>query len=559
MSHRGSQLFDHRATAPSVLPMSPASPHPDTMSSLDRHSLEALNVSLSKVHKHVAILRQIRNSFVSPLCRMPYEIIVKIISFVPDPNEEDEHVSLLLAKTGPICHHIWSILKNSPKFWGHVDFTHRDSITFIYRCQGRPTRLWVRYGPSEGRNSRTTVVLQLWLAIATCSVESLEEFRFYGTQSDFDNFSWIFTNSLPRLHTLTVVSGRVQFSWAPEIIETWTISSNFLASLCSIQLKQVFIPWETCFTSHLVDLDLDYSQMTEEVSISMSSFVELLAVCNRLESLRLSCAGPDTQDEDLAHTPAANPVQLTNLRVFEICDDALNIAYIMNNLKFPDTTRIHAEPSIDWPEQLVHLALPRGTRISPDEGLIEWSPGQESTLSMGLTSFIYHADVDDEEFMGTFEFTFHCPFLEFVGFSTGDVTALELDFDLMFEPSQSVWSTVLVALPALQRLSCASGGIASLYFAPKFFAELGRGSNGNIQCPELKELDLSKFDLYDIVLMRDILLVLKERNKAKVSIQKLSLRNRSFEAFDFDLLRNFRLCVAEVELPKAVDEVVPRF
>jgi len=525
---------------------------------LDYPSLEILNVSLSKVHEHIAILRQIRNSFVSPLCRMPYEIIVKIISFVPDPNDEDEHASLLLAKTGPICHRIWSILKNSPRFWGHVDFTHPDSATFIYRCQGRPTRLWVRYGPSEGRNSRTTIILQLWLAIPTCSVELLEEFRFYGTQGDFDNFSWIFNNPLPRLHTLTVVSGRVQFSWAPEVIETWTIPGNFLPGLRSIQLKQVFIPWDICFTSNLVDLDLDYSQMMEGASISMSSFVESLAFCTRLEWLRLNCAGPDTLDEDLAHTPAVNPVHLTNLRVFEIFDDALNIAYIMNNLKFPDTTRIHVEPSIDWPEQLVHLTLPRGTRISPDEGLIEWNPGQESTLSMGLTSFTYHADADDVEFMGAFEFTFHCPFLEFVGFSTGDVTALELDFDLMFEPGQGMWPAVLAALPALQRLSCASRGIASLYFAPSFFAELGKENNGNIHCPELKELDLSNFDLYDMVLMRDILRVLKERNKARVSIQKLSLRNRSFEAFDLDLLRDFRRCVAEVELPKAVGEGVPR-
>jgi hypothetical protein len=328
------------------------------MPSLDDASLEILNVSISKVHEHIAILRRIRNSFVSPLCRMPYEIIVKIISFVPDPNEEDEHVSLLLAKTGPICHRIWSIIKTSPKFWGHVDFTHRDSITFIFRCQGRPTRLWVRYGPSEGRNSWTTFALHRWLAIPTCSVELLEEFRFYGTQGDFDKLSWIFTNPLPRLHALIVVSGRVQFSWAPEIIETWTISGRFPAGLRSIQLKQVFIPWETCLTSHLVDLDLDYSQMMEEVSIPMSSFVELLSLCTRLEWLRLNFAGPDTQDEDLAHTPSANPVHLTNLRLFRICDDALNIAYIMNNLKLPNTTCIHVEPSFDWPEQLVELHSP---------------------------------------------------------------------------------------------------------------------------------------------------------------------------------------------------------
>ena len=201
----------------------------------------------------------------------------------------------------------------------------------------------------------------------------------------------------------------------------------------------MFIPWETCLTSRLVDLGLDYSQMMEEVTIPMSSFVELLALCTRLEWLRLSYAGPDTQDEDLAHNYIANPVHLTNLRVFEIYDDALNIAYIMNNLKLPNTTRVHVEPAIDWPKQLVKFTLPRRTRISPDEGLIWWSAGQESTLSMGPINVIYHTDVADEGFMETFRLTFHRPFLEFVGFSTHDLTAPGLNFDLMFEPEQEVF------------------------------------------------------------------------------------------------------------------------
>ena len=173
--------FDHHTTAPSILPVSSALPRPDVLPSLDDASLEILNISISQVHERIAILRRILNSFLSPLCRMPHEIIVKIVSFVPDPNKEVEHASLLLAKTSPVCQRVWSILKNSPKFWGHVDFTHRDSITFIFRCQGRPTHLWVRYGPSKGRSFRTTDVLYHWLTIPTRPVELLEELRFYGT------------------------------------------------------------------------------------------------------------------------------------------------------------------------------------------------------------------------------------------------------------------------------------------------------------------------------------------------------------------------------------------
>ena len=540
-------------------PVSYAPPHPDTMPSQDDASLTILNASISETHQHIAVLRRIRNSYVSPLCRMPYEIIVKIIAFLPDQTEDDERFSLQVAETGPICHRIWSILKGSPQFWGHVDLSYPNSLTFIARCQGRPTRLWVRHGPPEGRNARIMTSLLHWLNIPTSSVESLEELRFFGTQGDFDRLSWIYDDPLPRLHSLTVVSDRIQYGWVPEITETWTILAQFPAGLRSIRLKQVTIPWTICLTSHLINLDLDYSQIAEEVPISMPYFVELLALCTRLETLRLNCAGPETQEEDIAHDPSDDPVHPTNLQVFEISDDALNIAYIMNNLKLPDTTHIRVEPSIDWPEQLVNFTLPRGTRVSNTEGLIKWHAGRESTISMGTTEFIYHTDINDEEFMETFRFTFHFPFAEFAAFSTRALTTLELDFDLEFEPDREVWYTVLVSLPALLRLSCASKGITSCHFAPKFFAELGKGSHDDVHCAMLKELDLSKFDLHDMKLVQDIIHVLRERNEAGVRIQKLSLRHGSFEALAFDSLRAFRSFVAQVELPKVVDEETLNF
>jgi hypothetical protein len=531
------------------------------MPSLDDASLAALDVPISKAHEHLAILRRIRNSFVSPLCRMPYEIIVNIISFVPDPNEDGNYVPLIFAETSLICHRIWSILKDSPKFWGRVEFGHPDSQTFIARCQGRPTCLWIRCGPSEGRNRRINAALYRWRTIPTFSVETLEEFRFYGTQGDFDKFAWVFTKPLPRLNTLVVASGRIQFDLVQEITETWTIVAQFPAGLRSVILKQVSIPWTTCLTAHLVNLDLDYSQ-TEELPITMSSFVELLALCVRLETLRLNCAGPETQDENLAHVRSNDPVYLTNLRVFEIFDDALNIAYIMNHLKLPDTARIRVEPSIDWPEQLVNFTLPRETRISPIEGLIKWNAGRESTLSMGATKFVYQTDAQDAEFMETFRVTFHFPFVEFAEFSTCALTVLEFSFDLEFEPDQEVWSTVLAALPALRRLSCTSRSTTSRHFAPKFFAELGIGRLGSFHCPKLEELNLSEFELHDIGdagLIHNILRVLHERSRAGIQIRKLSVRHKSSKSSTFDSLRNWRSYAEEVELPKTVDEEMLKF
>ena len=109
------------------------------------------------------------------------------------------------------------------------------------------------------------------------------------------------------------------------------------------------------------------------------------------------------------------------------------------------------------------------TLDNPTEGLIKWNAGQSSTLFMGAAEFLYHTDVSDEEFMETSRLRFHFPFVGFTAFSTHALTVLELDFDLEFEPDQEVWSTVLEALPALQRLSCASRGTVSRYFAPNLF------------------------------------------------------------------------------------------
>ena len=503
------------------------------MSALDDDSWTRLSLSISNVREHFAALRRLRNSLASPLCRMPYEIIVRIVSLVPDPNEEDEHASLLLAKSGPICYHVWSILLDTPEFWGHVNFNQRDSITFLRRCRGRPIRLWIRYSPSEARNSWTTTTLDYWMLIPTFSVEILEELRFYGHQADFEMFRWIFLQPLPRLHTITIVSGRLQYTdWVPEITDTWTISGLLPAGLRSITLKQVHIPWENILTSHLIDLDLDYSQ-TDWAPISMSSFVQLLSLCTRLETLRLSSAGPDTQDRDLAHVPGTSPVHLANLRTFCISDDALNIAYIMNNLKLPDTASIFIEPSVDWPENLVSLSLPRTTRIRPTDGLLKWYIGQESTMSMGNTEFTYCIDTDDDQFIEAFRETFDNPFVEFVSYSTSALTDLDLDFDLEFEPNQGIWSSVLANLPALQRLSCASSGPTSRNFAPKFFAELGRGAHGGIHCQNLEQVDLSFFDFFDLGLKWVVLSCWKQRHDAGHPIRKFTF-NRGFEAGNFD-------------------------
>ena len=523
------------------------------MPSLDDHSRAKLSLSISKAQENRAALLRLRNSLVSPLCRMPYEIIVKIISLIPDPNEEDEHTSLLLAKSGPICHHVWSILQDTPKFWGHVNFSQHDGLSFLHRCRGRPIRLWIRYSPSEARNSWIAATLSSWFLIPTLSVESLEEFRFYGNPTDFESFRWIFNKPLQRLHTITAVSGRIQYSWVPEIIETWTISGQFLTGLRSVTLKQVFMPWDTIFTPHLINLDLDYTQTTEEIPISMPYFLGMLSLCTRLETLRLYCAGPETQDETLAHIPGTNPAHLANLRIFEIYNDPLNVAYIMNHLKLPDTTQILIEPSIEWPERLVSFSLPRTMRIYPTEGLIKWNVGLESSLLMGNTEFTYYMDADDEEFVEVFEQTFYRPFVEFASYSTTVLTALELDFDLEFEPDQAVWSTVLAGLPALKRLSCATRGFISHNFAPKFFAELSKGSHGGVHCQELKELDLSLFDLGDPRLIKGVIRALGERHQAGFPIQKI-FWNKSFKAFDTD---KFRRLVAKVGFLKALDDEVP--
>ena len=472
---------------------------------------------------------------------MPYEVIVKIFSSIADPNDKGEYPSLLLVKSGPICSHIWSILKGTPGLWGYVDFNQPESRTFLLRCHGRPTHIWIRYGPSEVRNSWVTATLDSWLALPP-SVESLEEFRFYGDPSDFDRFQWIFANPLPQFNSLTLVSGRTRYSREPEDFESWPALSQFPTSLRSITLKQVHIPWETCFTSHIINLDMDYSNVFDDRGeISMSSFVELLSLCTRLETLRLFYVGPGIEDETPAYIPSTNPAHLTNLRVFDITAHSYNIAYTMSHLQLPDTARIYICPTVNYPEQLVSSTLPEAMRISPAKGLIKWKMGERFTLSMGTTEFTYNIDPDHHEFMETFMLTFESPFVEFVGYSTCAVTTLELDFTSEFEPNRIAWFAVLDALPALQRLSCASRGIASRYFAPKFFAELGRGSNGQTHCPKLEELDLLKFELSDRI-VNLILHNLTLRYKAGFPIQRI-LPSTSFEALDPERLRLMRLRV----------------
>ena len=105
---------------------------------------------------------------------------------------------------------------------------------------------------------------------------------------------------------------------------------GFPAGLRLIRVKQVFVSKKTHLTSHLVDLCLNYSRMTEEVET---------AVCSFLERLHLHYTGPRTWDEGIAHSPQRQPIQLTTRETHPARD---SLSKVWGKIH-PPTTLTHFE------------------------------------------------------------------------------------------------------------------------------------------------------------------------------------------------------------------------
>ena len=178
----------------------------------------------------------------------------------------------------------------------------------------------------------------------------------------------------------------------------------------------------------------------------MSSFAHLLALCTRLKRLCLNCTGP----KKISYIPLAPTLALLpDLRVREIYDDALNIAYIMNGLRLSDATRV--QPSIDWLAELVNFALPRGTRIIPTR--VSFSGirgGKNLPCTWGHRIYIPHGHWR-RGIHGGIQVYFPLPLPAIRLILDARLDGPGISFDLTFTPEQGLRSTIFAILPALQQ------------------------------------------------------------------------------------------------------------
>ena len=142
-------------------------------------------------------------------------------------------------------------LVDPPTFWGRVDFNQRECPAFLLRCRGRPTRIWIRCSPSEVRNPWITATLQGWLTYPLSIGRIVERVQVLRRQKRFRQVPADLCQSTPTAQRpdRSIQKNAVQLR--SRTLQNLAIPGSILRLIAS---KQVIIPWETCFTSHIVNV-----------------------------------------------------------------------------------------------------------------------------------------------------------------------------------------------------------------------------------------------------------------------------------------------------------------
>lgn len=159
--------------------------------------LQKTTHELTTVLAHIKKLFRVRNQLCSPLLRLSFEIIVRVLSFIM--------IELYpLRPWTPIyctCHRIRAIMRSATGLWWKVDCKYGKAADFVFvRSGGGPRAIFSDLRTMHRpRLLQTESLLDNWRDKLEFRGHRLHTLEFYGSPSILSHFSWILERPLPRL------------------------------------------------------------------------------------------------------------------------------------------------------------------------------------------------------------------------------------------------------------------------------------------------------------------------------------------------------------------------
>jgi len=240
-------------------------------------ALERAENEIATVLVHLIVLLRIKNWLISPLLRLPTEIIVHILSYIM----EDVVPSSVWRPIFSTCHRIHNIMCVTAKLWRKADFA-LDKLAHIafLRSQGNLEAITVDFLPQRDEHlGKALPICRDSLVLHGHRFRSLEV---SGYPSNIPDFSWILERPLTHLEHV-----KINIFVDDSISDPLFLQLPADLPLQVLDLANVVLPWSFSLLTGLRELHLDFRDCDSFVEISEEELLKIFEASPRLESLSL--------------------------------------------------------------------------------------------------------------------------------------------------------------------------------------------------------------------------------------------------------------------------------
>ncbi|KAI0081466.1 hypothetical protein K474DRAFT_1695059 [Panus rudis PR-1116 ss-1] len=344
-------------------------PSPSTSFAIDEDKLSTLSGSsarqwlldqASAAEDFILTLRQRANTF-AEIHRLPDDLLAEI--FALRVSEKPSAVWALSA----VCHRWRQVVLDCQLFWSQVDLNSLERAeVYLKRSGTAPLALDLdRESDDDDEDNRINGFLlnQLLTGHSTRATSLNIYLPFASMCNVLEDLHCPFpAMENLRLRCVTFKSEpRDSISTVP-----YNPPTPLSSSIKVLWLQKVIVPWTSPAFDNLVDLDLRDQVRNASVAPSMEEFLAVLARSPNLENLSLSFAGPMLPDNPASY-PDPNPdnrISLPQLKRISLHNRSVDIAHLLANLIFPNTTRVKIFVVLTAGAEALMELLPRGGKLS---------------------------------------------------------------------------------------------------------------------------------------------------------------------------------------------------
>jgi len=265
--------------------------------------------------EHIKKLRA-RNLTRSPLLRLPYEIVVRILLFVTYNGKPTPACTTVL----PTCYYLCQLILSTPELWGGIYCSPAEAIFRRFEMAAwSPTEIHVPYGHPEEVVGAALDGVRDASQLRRDRIHTLD---FRGTASLWPHFSWIFDEPLPNIKHLSISAENTGIAIP--------LMDSIGKPLETLSIHNVGIPPSLRHFCSLKNLRIGHSSACD---FTMYQLITLLDSSLCLETFSLEHA----RSNDLLHdySQPKRVATLPHLNSLKLSAPTSEIVYILDHLSLP--------------------------------------------------------------------------------------------------------------------------------------------------------------------------------------------------------------------------------